>query len=137
MPSTIEITGVQALERKIGSLRTLQVLAQPMVRSMARIVSKVATYPARPASNRKNPYRRTGLFGRSWQMRVNSTGGSLEGIVDNPTPYGPYVMGPGPDKPMQAWMHVGIWRTTDQWVEEVADDIVADFTATINRELAK
>ena len=137
MASTIEITGVKELERKIGRMRTIQVLAPPMVRSMATLNRTVSTYPSRPASNRKSTYKRTGLFGRSWVMQVHNYGKTLEGQLDNPTPYGPYVMGPGPDKPMQAWMHVGVWRTTGDVVEKHEKDIVADFNRTIQAELAK
>lgn len=135
MPSTIEIQGVEQLQRKIGRMQTIAVLGPPMVRSMARLLRTAATYPARPASNQRRPYRRTKLLGRSWQMKVHNDGKTLEGTLNNPTPYGPYVMGPGPDAPKQAWMHVGTWHTTDKVVEMHKDDIIADFNRTIAEAL--
>ena len=137
MPSGIEITGVAELERKIGRMRTVKVLFAPMTRSLARLNRDVAVYPNRPASNRKSTYVRKFLFMRSWKIDIDTQGETLVGTLGNPTPYGPYVMGPGPDKPMQAWMHVGIWRTTEDVVEKHESDIVADFNRTIQAELAK
>ncbi len=153
MPSAIEITGVKELERKIGRLRTITVLTPPIVRSLALLNRWLSAYPT--ASKKKQefktdkqrryffwalkkgliqvPYVRTFLLSRSWEMRVNNTGQTLEGVINNTTPYGPYVQGPD----MQSSYHAGTWKTTDAIAEQHKDAIVRDFQAAIAKELAR
>jgi len=148
----ILIEGLDKLEAKLGRLASVQILAPPMARSLARLNSFMATYPpARPqpqpfktAKQRRwffwaikagvitVPYRRTGQLGRSWAMRVQQTPTQIIGILDNPTPYGPWVQAP---PPQQAMYHAGNWRTTEDATKKLSGAIVGDFRRAIQEAL--
>lgn len=148
----IVIEGLDKLEAKLGRLASLSVLAPPMVRSLARLHSFMATdAPKRPQkqpfkSEKQRrwffwaldegmitvPYHRTGLLGRAWQMRVENTGAQMIGVLSNPTPYGPFVQAP---PPRQAAYHVGNWRTTDDAVEKIGPFVIREFDRAIREAL--
>ena len=124
----IYIEGLDALEKKLGRINALNVLGPPMVRSMARLHGYMATYPPPPPASR---YRRTGLLGRSWQMRVENSGTQIVGVLGNPTPYGPFVQAAA----MQAEVHRGRWRTDEMAIEKNGKAIIADFQRSIAEAL--
>ena len=150
--ANIEIEGLDRLLTKFDRMTALRVLAPPMVRSMAKLNAYMATYPkarpqAQPFKSDKQqrfffaalrdgritvPYRRTGLLGRSWQMRVETTPSQVIGILANPTPYGPFVQAP---PPQQAGYHQGNWRTTDDAVQKWATGIIRDFQRAVEEAL--
>ena len=152
MPSEIIITGIPELLAKVNRMQAVKLLTPPMVRSVAILVARLKLYPPRAkrlsslygaavgkayADRTKAGlgYIRTGHLRDNWAGKVDTAGNGLTGTINNQMPYGPYVMGPGPEKPKQAWMHVGIWSTTDAILEEKRAVIVADFHAAIEAAL--
>lgn len=150
----ILIEGLDKLEAKLGRLASVQILAPPMARSLARLNSFMATYPPKrpqpqPFKTDKQrrwffwaikagvitvPYRRTGQLGRSWAMRVQQTATQIIGILDNPTSYGPWVQAP---PPQQAMYHAGNWRTTEDAVKKIGPAVVREFQRVIQTELSR
>lgn len=124
----IYIEGLDALQKKLGRINALNVLGPPMVRSLTRLNAYMATYPPPPPASR---YRRTGLLGRSWQMRVENTGTQIVGVLGNPTPYGPFVQAAA----MQAEVHRGRWRTDEMALKNLGPNIQADFQRSIAEAL--
>lgn len=146
---TIEIVGLKELDAKFDRLKVLQIVGPPMVRSLARLQTSIKVYPARkyriaqlaeagtPYMTKRKPrgYKRTGLLKKSWTAYVENDGQSLIGIVSTPVPYAGYVQGGKESQPSQAWMHKGIWRTTDDVVEKHKGSITRDFNAAIKAAL--
>lgn len=150
--SEIQIEGLDRLLTKLDRISSVRVLYPPMVRSLAKLNSYIATYPkarpqAQPFKSDKQrrfffaaikdgritvPYRRTGLLGRSWQMQAEMTPQQVVGTLSNPTPYGPFVQAP---PPQQAAYHQGNWRTADDAVQKLSAAIVADFKRAVDEAL--
>lgn len=150
--ANIEIEGLDRLLTKLDRITAIRVLAPPMVRSLARLNTYMAKYPKarqqkQPFKSDKQrrfffaalkdgrivvPYRRTGLLGRSWTMNVQTTAQQVIGVLNNPTPYGPFVQAP---PPAQAVYHQGNWRTTDDAVTKLQAAIVRDFHRAIEEAL--
>lgn len=148
----ILIEGLDKLEAKLGRLASVQVLAPPMVRSLARLNAFMATdaptrtqpQPFKTAKQRRFffwavkhgvitvPYRRTGLLRRSWTMHIEQTASQVIGVLDNPTPYGPWVQAP---PPQQAMYHQGNWRTTEDAVKRLGPAIRGEFQRAIEEAL--
>lgn len=143
---TIHVEGLDALLAKLGRIQGLSALRPAMTRATAHVQARLAVYPpqahkglggfksdkqrrfffaALRSGQIQVPYRRTGTLGRRWTSTVEQTPGDLIGTVGNNTIYGPYVM----DPERQAWMHKGVWQTTqdvgDRETESVLD-IFAD-----------
>jgi hypothetical protein len=90
-----------------------------MKRAAEQVRNIAQTYPpTRPGQT----YRRTMTLGRRWHIRVKTSTVRVEGTIDNPTPYGPFVM----SDEYQAWMHEGRWKT-ETGVAKAAEDDVNDF----------
>jgi len=77
------------------------------------------------------PYKRTGTLGKSWTTDVRPSGTSLNGVLGNVRPYGPYVQ----DEEVQARIHRGRWPTVQalmrtpaakfrQYFEQARDRVV-------------
>lgn len=97
----------------MGELETVTTQALMLLATYA------AEYPPAPADS---SYRRTGTLGRLWMAatpHVTVSGHVLDARIANATPYGPYVQ----DPERQAAQHRGRWKTTDQVVEEHAEEI--------------
>lgn len=86
--ASIEITGLDRIEKKYGTLNTLDAVEPAVRRGTLRNQADLATYPPqRPGST----YRRTGTLGRRWANRIERSTDSLRGITGNITPYAPQV----------------------------------------------
>ena len=99
-----------------GAMGELETVA---MQALMLLATYAAEYPPAPADS---SYRRTGTLGRLWvaaSPHVTVGGHVLDARIRNATPYGPYVQ--DPDR--QAKQHRGRWRTTDQVVEEHAEEI--------------
>lgn len=99
-----------------GARRELEQVVEQALRLMA---GRMAVYPAQ---NPDAGYRRTRTLGRLWtqaspQMAVGVS--VIEGRLLNRTPYGPYVQDPD----AQAWMHRGLWQTTDDVVDKARPEV--------------
>lgn len=151
---SIQIDGVQALERKFDRAAQLDVLRPPMIRSLARLEDGIKTYPgaiapgvwARMTTPRQKRAffaklkakevsgKRTGTLGRRWTSRVYPSGGvALVGEWGNNTTYGPYVQ----DEDVQARFHRGRWQTTRLVLDNAAAAIQQDFAIAIEMALTK
>ena len=104
------------------------ILRPPMVRSVARLISDLASYPPAPPTSR---YRRTGTLGRRWTSETRVTSDSLRGEIGNNTSYGPFVQ----SSEDQAHMHVGRWQTDQQVADDNEATIVSDFERAIRAAL--
>lgn len=151
--SDIVIEGLDALERKLGRLRAVEVLRIPMAQSVHLLHGAVQDYP--PASGRKMkwksakqrrwffanlregniviPYRRrkSGGLAGSWVARVEASPRTLTGIVTSKISYGPLVMHPQ----RQADYHRGTWPTTDTIVTKNRTKVLEFFRRAIEKEL--
>lgn len=150
--SDIQIEGLDRLLTKLDRISSLRVLAPPMAQSLSRLNSFMDDYPperkrSQPFKSDKQrrfffaalrdgrivvPYHRTGLLGRTWQMRVQITAQQVIGVLSNDTPYGPFVQAP---PPTQAAYHQGNWRTTDDAVQKLGPVIVQTFKRAIEEAL--
>ena len=54
-------------------------------------------------------------------------------MIGNKVPYGKWVQ----DPVLQAWMHVGRWKHTDDAVDEKEKDALKDIQKAVDRELRK
>ena len=112
---------IEGLERLTNSISNLPHLVEDEVEDALEqatsLLEDVASeYPLPPPNS---SYRRTGTLGRRWNHTVEKRGSEIRGIVDNPTKYGPYVMGPAD----QAEVHKGRWLTTDEILINSADQL--------------
>lgn len=131
MTIEIDVRGLDRLVRAIGSLRVLEVLRAPMIASMARVVDRMADYPAPPTGS---TYRRTGTLGRRWtqtqpDVSINAT--ELVVKVGNNTSYGPWVQ----DEQFQARVHRGRWQTDRGVLTNLSGTIESDLDAAVQRAL--
>lgn len=145
---SVQIKGLDALIRKLGKAQAIQTLEKPMTRSLLRIQSRMQEYPpqlsprqgpARAGASRRSvarlrqPYKRTGTYGKRWVTRMTKAGEGLVGKIGNNVQYSPYVG----SAQFQARVHQGRWNTDDQVVKEESGAIVADFAREIDKALAR
>jgi hypothetical protein len=106
---------VEGYDEAVIKLRQApRILRRHLRRAMDKIVKTlVAVVQRYPPARPESAYRRTGTLGRRWATEVTSYVGGVQGILDNPTPYGPYVQGED-----QAWMHKDRWTTVPQAAEK-------------------
>jgi len=126
---SIEITGIDDIFRKLGTVEALNTLRPPMQRGVFRIQGYMADYPPPPATSR---YVRTGTLGRRWTTKIDEGMGGITGTVGNNTSYGPWVQ----SSAFQARVHQGRWTNTDERaVKDNENEIVADFEREIQSGL--
>jgi len=90
------------------------------------IQAKAQRYPPPPPDS---SYRRTGTLGRRWAVTgPTATVSEVKTIVENPTSYGPFVMG----ETEQAAVHRGRWPTTQRLIEEAEAQVVGLHQAAID-----
>lgn len=124
----LEIRGLKELMTRLNDADGIarEELTRAMDKAVVVIHRRTSTYPpARPSST----YRRTRRLGNSWDMEVKQLHSDVQGIVDNPTEYGPYVM--SPDK--QAYMHKGRWATTAKIIEEQRQKVMGFFEYAVEQ----
>jgi hypothetical protein len=134
---SIQIQGVAPLIRKLGLAAAARTLTAPMMRSVARLQRRLATYPSPPPGSK---YKRTGNLGRSWTSataRMTVSGGVLEGTIGNAArnprgrAYGPFVQG----EKTQAAIHRGRWITDEQALNLERPAIERDFKDAIDNAM--
>ena len=114
---TVEVEGQRQLSARLR--RWPSVLRKHWRRAGSKSTKTLKRIAGRyPPAPPQSTYTRTGTLGRRWDERV----GDFEAVVENPTPYGPDVMG---DED-QAWMHRGRWRTESQ-VLKAGESEIAGF----------
>lgn len=126
----IEIQGMDALVRKVGSIEKAQNIVEPViVRHSERIGKKWHTYPPMLPSQR---YRRTGKLGRGRRQLVQRTPLSISAIARNDgVPYNVWVI----RTQSQAGIHRGRWNSDERLVESESADVVRDASAAIQAKL--
>lgn len=151
--SSIVISGVDELIRKLGKVDGVQVLEAPMRRSVNRLQRDIANYDAVPkmqpgewaaktSLKQKRAYwakvkrlgkhpGRTGTLGKRWKTRITKSAGGLTGKIGNNTKYGPWVQ----SEKWQAGMHRKRWQTDQQVTDRNRRAIVDDFEREIRRAL--
>lgn len=125
---SIHITGVDAVIRKLGSVKGVAMLEKPMQESLYKIQSDMQAYPAQPSGTK---YIRTGTLGRRWTTRIDRASSGLHGSVGNNTSYAPWVQ----SQRFQATVHRGRWQTDQQVVDRLRPWIERRFSQAIDRAL--
>lgn len=150
---TITLDGWEELVAAIGRIAAIEAMRPAMGDSLDKVWGDLARYPEPPtpgtfagfksekqrrwffAALREGlievPYRRTGMLGRSWTMRIDSTVDGIEGRVGTNIVYAPWVQ----DKDRQAAIHQGRWQTAQDVLERERDWIVRRFQREIDRLL--
>lgn len=95
------------------------------------LVDPISTYPEKEEDD---SYRRTRLLGNNWTAAIPEfdapiDGGDFEARLINPTEYGPRVQ----DAEFQAWMHQGVWQTTQDVLEAGREDIEGRYADALER----
>jgi hypothetical protein len=116
-------------------------LYDAMESSLALLHSEMARYPQqRTPKDRRRPYRRTGLLGRTWTSKITRKRSEVTGELGNNArdrrgrSYGPYVQAdPSGPKPHQAWMHVSVWATDQDVADRMRPQIIARFNRALER----
>ncbi len=127
---SITLDGDTALFAKLNALQQNRVLRPPMTRSMGRLQSAMAIYPAPPSGS---TYQRTGNYGREWTSEINENGDGITGVLGNAVrdkrgrSYGPYVG----SKEQQSATHVGRWTNDEEAILSNMDAIESDFAQAI------
>ena len=157
MSIVIEITGTDAVLKKLGQFEGLKALVPAMQDATEYVQSYLADEHVPPVTTggwvklmtpkarrwfwanftegRLNfPYRRSGQLGRSWKTKVSRTGGGLEGIIGTNLKYAKYVQ----NLPDQAMIHINRWQTVQDIAKSsfIIRNIQAIFDRAINRLLA-
>ena len=140
---------VARLVKRLGRVKAVDALRDPMERSTARLQKDLADYPPpshrpQPAKSRKQqikqimlakegkiPYRRTGKLGQRWTTEIEETARTYQGRVGNTTVYGPLVQSASD----QAGYHRGTWQTDEMVIDRNRKDIVDDFADAIDDAL--
>ena len=104
--------------------------------ALIMLAGDASQYPDPPPGS---TYRRTGTLGRLWHQSrpvVKVRKHSMRGTIGNATPYGPYVQDPD----LQASVHRGRWRTTQDVIDERRQDVLNMFeraNVSVVNEVAK
>lgn len=129
MAGEIEITGVDRVVARLGSVKGIEHLRAPMTRGVARLHQSIAVYPPEPQGS---SYVRTGSLGRKWVTKVAQSVGELIGTIGNNLWHAPIVQ----SQRFQAWMHRRTgWQTDQQVMERERGNIVRDFQQAIKEAL--
>jgi hypothetical protein len=125
---SLEIENEEQLKRLLRELP--RVLNKHLItagkKSALAIQSRAATYPPPPTNS---SYLRTGTLGRRWGIEgPKASGDGVTTLVQNPTSYGPYVMG----EDEQAAVHRGRWATLKQIAEQAERQVVEFHVEALN-----
>jgi hypothetical protein len=101
----VKIKGDEELQRKLaGAPRIVrQELKNVASKSLLGMQSEITDYPPQPEGT---PYKRTGLYGKKWLVKVENVGATIEGTLGTNLSYAPYVRGPRQPKWMKHWKHL-------------------------------
>lgn len=145
---TIKVNGLDRLFRKLNAAAATQTLVPPTQRGTLRLRRRMQEYPpalnavqgpTRAGAKRKTisrfrqPYKRTGTYGKRWRTKVTASGSGVEGRVGNNVKYGPFV---GSAR-FQARIHAGRWNTDDKVVKEEQGAILTDYQQAIDKALGE
>ena len=136
---SIEIKGMEAIQRKLKALEPREYAIGTMEVSVALLKNDIAPYP--PATDANNPMARKWYergYGNRWQRKDGSIGGKrtsqtlgrrwttkvemggMRGTVGNNATYGPFVQSAA----KQTWYHRRTgWRTDEQAIARVGPKI--------------
>ena len=137
--ASIQIRGIDELQRKLGNAAANRTLMRPMNRAVLRIQRNMAEYPPpRPGSRYIRGFgmeggpRTSERLGQSWTTKVKPSGNGVTGTIGTNVSYAPWVQ----SERFQAWMHKGRWTNTDEkTVERLRTTIIEDFQRAIDRAL--
>lgn len=124
----ITITGIDELIGRIGVVGAVEVMRRPVTESVIHLEGKMKEYPPQRAGS---SYRRTGTLGRRWTHEVTDSNDGITGHVGNNTVYGPYVQ----SQQLQARVHMEMWQTDMQVIEDEQDMIVGFFERAVEDAL--
>jgi len=106
----ITIEGLDDTLEKIERINDPKATKAGLTASAMVVQRHIATYPPKPAHS---TYRREGLLGRSWTIKVTAE----KAIIGNNVSYAPFVQKDRSfPKPHQASWHAGRWQTDKQVV---------------------
>ena len=137
--SSITITGVDELIKKLGAVQGTDILRRPMNEAVETIKTEMATYPReRSGSRYDRGYgmiggpRTSERLGQKWTSRVTPSSGGLVGKIGNNVSYGPLVQ----SQQFQQWYHADTGWVTDQGaLNKHRAAIIADFERAIAKAL--
>lgn len=152
MTVTIEIKGMEAIQRKLRDLQPREYAIGTMQASVALLKNEIAPYP--PATAANSPMARRWYergYGNRWLRRDGSIGGKrtsqtlgrrwttkveqqgMRGVVGNNVTYGPFVQSAA----RQTWYHKRTgWRTDEQAIQRVGPKIRDLWSRAIAKILA-
>lgn len=139
---TLEVKGIEEIERILGAVVAAQTLRKPMQRTVYRLQAHMGDYsrslgaPVSTYMRGRGPTNAQGIvtrltsenLGRRWTADVTTSGNDVTGTLGNVVSYGPYVH----DAAYQAGFHAARGALTD--VQALADEegwIVTEFERTV------
>ena len=151
---SVEVKGLDELERKIGGLATLRTVRVGLKAGAVHVKGKADDYPpstiANSPGNPKGRWYERGYgprwmtrqgvhgrktsqtLGRKWTMAERNNGMTF--IIGNNVTYGPYVQ----DREKQAWFHRQRgWRTVQDVAEDELDTVTRFVQQEIDKQLSK
>ena len=159
MLMTVEIKGLDKLQKKLGNLQNFSRWAYaPMEQAVAIIEDDVKQYPqkragafsslATPAQKRAywakvrsgeithgaGGYRRTGTLGRKWVSEVKNMPNGVQGVIGNNTEYAKYVHG---NANQQLFHFASGWKDENRLIMDNEAAINKVFQVAVSKELAK
>lgn len=126
----IQISGIEALQRKLGRLRANDILVPPMEEAVKQLQNDMADYPMPKPGSR---YVRTSKLAQAWTSQVDRTGSGVTGRVGNSIEYAPWVQ----SYRFQAAIHRGRWQTDAQVLERRRQWIIDRFKRAIDRAIER
>ena len=128
MPPPIRIEGLTELNDLISQWPDIAIdeTADAVEQSVQYIAADAAVYPPQRTGS---SYRRTGTLGRRWGASVTVLGSSVSGLVNNPTNYGPQVMGDEGQIPI----HKKLWRKVGRLLTEALPAVEGFLQAAADR----
>lgn len=150
MTQTIHIEGLDRLLAKLERLGKMDAAKNAIRAAGAHVQAAAKVYPGRRhipmrwvSLRQRNwffaalrsgaiqvPYKRTSTLKKQWRVTTKDNG--LTAVVNNATPYGPYVQG----AMSQYWMHrASGWQTTSQIVDSEKRAVVEMVTQEIRKAI--
>jgi len=127
MTVSIRVTGIDALQRKLGQ-DFRRVLRPPMQRAVLLLQAAMADYPPQRTGS---SYVRTGTLGKKWTTDVDDLPDGVLGKIGNVTEYAPLVQ----SEQFQAAAHRGRWQTEQQMLRKHLAQIERFFQVAVDAAL--
>jgi len=101
----IEVEGAEDLERKLAQAPRIvrDELTRATTKSLVALQYDITDYPEQPPGT---PYKRTGLYGKTWLYKIRGMTGDIWGQIGTNLEYAPYVRGPWQPEWMEHWKHL-------------------------------